>query len=127
MPLHPHRKILVHGLGTGDLTDDEVEQRARELALIEGRELVREEHRAEAWSELAGELLPDPVDSDREGIGTLHRDPSEPVGDPGRHTVNQDGDSDSTAVERLAIEGLEEAQHDQMLAARDRDHRTNRR
>jgi hypothetical protein len=29
-------------------------------------------------------------------------------------------------VERLATEGVEEAQHDQMLAARDREHRQDR-
>lgn len=123
------RKFLVHGQGTGELTDDMVEARAREIALIHGRsgERVSEEDRAEAWAELQGERLPDDSDSDGESAGALTRDPSEPVSVPGRHVPNLEPEDESGAIERLASEGVEEAQHDQMLAARQREHREDRR
>jgi len=121
--------MILHGHGTGDLTDDDVEKRAREIALIRGQSPVRvtEADRAEAWAELQGELLPATTDTDGESRGALSRDPSEPIGIPGRQTANEAGDSDAMTVERLASEGVEEAQHDQMLAARHREHRQSRR
>ena len=125
----PQRKILLHGQGTGDLTDDVVEARARENAVIRGRsaDRVGEEDRAEAWAELQGETLPDSTDSDGESAGAISRDPSEPVSVPGRHVPNFEAEDESSAIERLTSEGVEEAQHDQMLAARQREHREDRR
>jgi len=126
----PHQnKILLHGKGTGDLTDSDVEKRAREIAVIRGRaaDSVTEEDRAEAWAELDGQLLPGTTASDREGRGTLSRDPSEPVGDSGHQVVTENPTEDEEdATERLATEGVEEAQHDQMLASRAREHRQQR-
>jgi hypothetical protein len=46
---------------------------------------------------------------------------------PGRQVLNREPDDESSATERLASEGVEEAQHDQMLAAREREHREDRR
>jgi hypothetical protein len=120
--------MIVHGRGTGDLTDDDVEKRAREIALIRGRPAaqVSESDRADAWAELQGQRLPDTTDTDGESRGALSRDPSEPVAIPGRQVENDEGESDSTNVERLTQEGVEEAQHDQMLAARERERRQSR-
>lgn len=124
-----HNKFLLHGQGTGELTDDIVEERAREIAVIRGRsaDRVSEEDRAEAWAELQGELLPPATDSDGESAGAITRDPSEPLAVPGRQIPNLEPEDDSGASERLAQEGVEEAQHDQMLAAREREHREDRR
>jgi hypothetical protein len=73
-------RILLHDRGTGDLTQDDVEKRAREIAVIGGRapEAVSEADRAEAWAELSGELLPGTSSSDQDATGSLSRDPSEP-------------------------------------------------
>jgi hypothetical protein len=122
-------KFLLHGQGTGELTDEVVEARAREIAVIHGRssDRVTEEDRAEAWAELQGDLLPAASDSDGESAGAITRDPSEPVSVPGRQIPNLEPEDDSAAIERLASEGVEEAQHDQMLAAREREHREDRR
>lgn len=122
-------KFLVHGQGTGELTDDLVEARAREIAVIRGRtaDRVSEDDRAEAWAELQGEMLPAPTDSDGESAGAITRDPSEPLAVPGRQIPNLEPEDDSSAIEQLAAEGVEEAQHDQMLAAREREHRESRR
>jgi hypothetical protein len=121
-------KIILHGRGTGDLTDDDVEKRAREIAVIRGQsaDQLTEADRAEAWAELNGELLPETTDTDGESIGALSRDPSEPIAISGRQVTNR-GEQDDRATERLANEGVEEAQHDQMLAAREREHRQSRR
>lgn len=122
-------KFLIHGRVAGELTDDEVERRAREIAVIRGRsaERVSEEDRARAWAELQGELLPETTDTDGESRGALTRDPSEPVSISGHQAANHGGEDDAGAVERLASEGVEEAQHDQMLAAREREQRQDRR
>ncbi len=124
----PQRKIIIHGRGAGELTDETVEKRAREIALIRGRPdgHASEEDRAEAWAELQGELLPETSDTDGDSRGALSRDPSEPLSISGRHVPNMEGDNDGADVERLATEGVEEAQHDQMLAARQREHRQDR-
>src|SRR6478609_8922781 len=122
-------KILLHSHGTGDLTQDDVEKRAREIAVINGRapEAVSEADRAEAWAELRGELLPGTSGSDKDAVGSLSRDPSEPLSDPGHEVVTSEpADDETDARERLATEGVEEAQHDQMLAARQREQRTER-
>jgi hypothetical protein len=128
MKKNTHHKFLLHGQGTGELTDDIVEVRAREIAVIRGRsaDRVTEDDRAEAWAELQGELLPPSTESDGESAGAITRDPSEPVSVPGRHIPNLEPD-DSSNIEQLAHEGVEEAQHDQMLAAREREHREDRR
>ena len=113
-------KILLHGNGTGDLSGDDVERRARENAIIDGRDAsaVTEADRAQARAELRGVDLPDTTGDDVEGIGGLIRDRSEPPSLTGRQTTNWEGPDSQKAVERLVSEGAEEAQHDQMLAAR---------
>lgn len=125
----PPGKMMLHGEGTGDLTDDDVEKRAREIALIRGQPplRVRETDRAEAWAELQGEMVPGTTDTDSESSGALSRDPSEPLAICGHQTANEEGENDATTVERLTHEGVEEAQHDQMLAACHREHRQARR
>jgi len=122
-------RILLHDQGTGDLTQDDVEKRAREIAVIGGRapEGVSETDRAEAWAELTGELLPGTSGSDKDATGSLSRDPSEPLSDSGHEVVTAEpADDETDARERLATEGVEEAQHDQMLAAREREQREER-
>lgn len=122
-------KLILHGRGIGDLDDDDVEKRAREIALIRGRpsDRLTDEDRAQALAELQGEMLPETTGTDGESRGALSRDPSDPVSIPGRQTANVDGGDEAEAVERLASEGVEEAQHDQMLASRRREHRQDRR
>lgn len=121
-------KMILHGRGIGDLNDEDIEKRAREIALIRGRptDRISEEDRAHALAELQGETLPETTDSDGESRGALSRDPSEPASIPGRQTTNVEGDDENGVAERLASEGVEEAQHDQMLASRQREHRQDR-
>lgn len=128
-PNQPRGRIILHGDGVGDLTLDDIEKRAQEIALIQGRspERVTEDDREQAWAELQNRQLPPSSEDDGESRGAITRDPSEPVAIPGRQIQNQEGEGDPAAIERLAYEGVEEAQHDQMLAAREQEHRQQRR
>jgi len=114
-------KTLLHGAEAGEITAGMIQRRAQEIALIEGRDTVSAEDRRLALQELQGRDLPPTTADDSPTIAlSLNRDPSEPVSVPGHQipTYNEADDDDMT--ERLAIEGIEEAQHDQMLAARRR-------
>lgn len=114
-------KILLHGADAGEITRPMIEHRAREIALIDGRDTVTVSDRRVARQELQGRDLPDTTSDDSPSIALgLSRDPSEPVSVPGHQTPVHNEADDDDMTERLAIEGIEEAQHDQMLAARRR-------
>lgn len=119
-------RILVHGHGMGGITGGDVERRAREIALINGHseDDATESDRDEARAELLGETLPETTVEDVEVSTGINRDPSEPPSVLGHQTPNYEGPDEEKAVERLAVEGVEEAQHDQMLAARRQQRRT---
>jgi hypothetical protein len=121
-------KILIHGKGAGGTTGDDVETRARELAMIKGRspESVNDSDRAEARAEMDGRAVPDTTGDDVEGVAGMIRDPSEPPSVTGHQTTNWEGADEQKAVERLVNEGVEEAQHDQMLASRRAERRQER-
>ncbi|CAM2965047.1 hypothetical protein [Rariglobus hedericola] len=113
-------KILLHGSEAGEITPAMIEHRAQEIALIEGHDGVSSADRRTARQELQGRTLPETTSDDSAVIASsMNRDPSDPVSVPGHQTQihNNEGD-DPDMIERLAIEGVEEAQHEQMLASR---------
>ena len=117
-------RVLRHGRGTGTLSKADIERRARELAAIDGRsgaDLTKDDL-ARARNELLGRDLPGTTVEDVEGNAGVSRDPSEPPSISGREVPIREGPDEEKSVERLALEGVEEAQHDQMLAARHREH-----
>ena len=97
---------------------DDIERRARELALIANRTEPNEDDRARAVAEFRDRHLPDAVNEDAESMRSMSRDPSDPPADRGRQAPEYGGDDEKTALENLALEGVEEAQHEQMLASR---------
>ena len=114
-------KILLHGEEAGEITSTMIEARAQEIALIEGRDTPTAEDRRLALQELEGRELPETTADDTPSIAcALSRDPSEPISVPGHQTPTYNEADNDDMNERLAIEGIEEAQHDQMLAARRR-------
>jgi hypothetical protein len=121
-------RIIAHGKGTGDVADADIEIRAREIAAIHGRtrEQISWEDRAEARAELLGENIPDMSTDDHDGRASVTRDPSEPAGVHGHRVPEVPAEDESAGPERLAAEGVEEAQHDQMLAARRKEQRRKR-
>ncbi len=97
---------------------EDLERRASELALIANRTTVNDSDRDQARAELQDLELPDAINEDAESMQSMSRDPSDPMVDRG-HQVEDHGNEDpKTVLEKMALEGVEEAQHDQMLEAR---------
>jgi hypothetical protein len=111
-------KIVVRGEGVSGFSPDDIERRALELALIDNRTIANDVDRARARAEFGDQHLPDAVNEDAESMQSMSRDPSDPPVDRGRQVPEYGGDDEKTALEHLALEGVEEAQHDQMIAAR---------
>ena len=111
-------KILVHSQGAGALAKSDLARRARELALIDGRP----EPTPDDWDQARQELGGDVVAPGEEDVmaDSLSRDPSDPPSNRGEQAPNveEPDDDEQAAAERLVTEGVEEAGHDQMLAAR---------
>ena len=114
--------MAVHGTETGEISDVTIEERARELALLANRDEPSAEDRQLALRELQGRTLGDGADAaDASRPATaITRDPSEPPSVPG-HQVREHPTGDPEDIPtRLVEEGVEEAQHEQMIAARRR-------
>jgi hypothetical protein len=113
-------RILIHGQGSGTIGSKDIERRARELADIDGRSGadITDSDLTRAEAELMGTILPATSVEDEESDAATTRDPSEPLSVNGHEIPLREGPDEEKAVERLALEGVEEAQHEQMLAAR---------
>lgn len=112
-------KTLLRGADAGEITLSMIERRAREIALIDGRHSITIDDRRLARHELQGRDLPASSLEDTPSIAlSLNRDPSDPISVPGHQTPTYNEAEGDDLTERLAMEGIEEAQHDQMLAAR---------
>lgn len=113
-------KISVHGHGLGAPTPEDVEKRAREIALINERD--PEEFTDADWDqarrELHGTALPSPPEETKENANL--EDEWEIVAKNRGHRVPRPGldENEETLGEHLVADGMEEATHDQMLAAR---------
>jgi hypothetical protein len=117
-PQSSSNKVILRGEGAGALSWDDAEARAKEIARIAGRRRVTARDREQARAELNNRHLPDTTVDDAESRRSLSRDPSDPPVRRGRRVetgVQRDPQRD---VERLVLEGVEEAQHDQMTTAR---------
>lgn len=117
----PHSgRISNHGKGAGPVTSRDVEDRAIEIARIEGHHTVLEEDRQRAVEELRGLDL-GPAGGDQvETMDSISRDPSDPPANRGSQTPNFEGSDEQKMPEMLVAEGVEEADHELMLEARRR-------
>jgi hypothetical protein len=109
-------KILNHAQGLGVPTAEEVRKRARELAQIDGYLEANEAHWQQAKRELHGGHDFD-NGSNEHDMQLLVSEHDFVSADPGRHTPKFGADDDHV-VEELVAEGMDEALHEQMLAAR---------
>jgi hypothetical protein len=116
----PSRKFFVHHEGTGVPDQSDLRKRAEELALIAGHAEPTAVDFDQARRELGGEAIPATSDVERRRRRTVSRDPSEPPGDAGEENSNQEPIDEQMPAERLVLDGVEEAQHEQMLADRRR-------
>jgi len=120
-PLH-EGPIIIHGTGIGTVSPGMIRERAAELAVINGRKAhdASQSDRDEATRELTCGNELDPQQVLMESVPESER--WDPVPGSGGHEAvtvfddNEDEDGRSMG-ERLCEEGVEEAGHDQMLAA----------
>ena len=114
-------KISLHGNGMGVPSPDDIEKRAREIALIDERD--PEDFTDADWAQARRELLGDtdtmPPEEDDKNIKL--EDEWEVTPDDRGHRVPRPGvddDDGETLGGHLVEGGIEEASHDQMLEAR---------
>lgn len=113
-------RMVVHGQGVGAFTKADIERRAREIALIAGHNTVTAEDRMRARNELFNRDLPATVSEDADSMQSRSRDPSDPAVTRGHQVPEHNEPDEQQEIEKLAVEGVEEAQHDQMIEARRR-------
>jgi hypothetical protein len=106
-----------HGKEAGVFSPDDVERRALEIARIAGRSSVTPDDRTQAHAELRSEQLPPTVSEDADSMQSMSRDPSDPPANRGQQTPEYIEADEKQDLERLALEGVEEAQHDQMMGS----------
>jgi hypothetical protein len=112
-------KISLHGNGMGVPSPEEVEKRAREIAMIDERD--PEEFTDADWEqarrELHGASVPTPPEETPQNAD-LVEEWEVVANDTGHRAPRTGADEDETLGEQLVTDGLEEAAHDQMLEAR---------
>jgi hypothetical protein len=108
--IHPHGSIM-----RSLVTSDTVENRARELALIAGREpnRVTASDRIQAKKELLGD---DSADDAVDDTGITPSGMGAPPTSTGKRIEPQLPTDDQTEIQ-MVQEGLDEAEHDEMLQA----------
>ena len=115
---HPRSaKIMQHAEGLGAPNSDQVRRRAMELAFIAGRDEFSDEDWREAKRELHGGHGHS-ISEDEAEMVTLVSERDMIVTDLGHHVENMGMEDADNVVEELIAEGMDEAVHEQMLAAR---------
>lgn len=115
--LQNHGRITDHDAGTGEISEAEIEDRARELSMIAGRlpEDYNAGDRTQAVEELRGRRDPLAANDDP----AFAADMTEEDVTGGATTPATDvSDGDQTVGEVLYNEGVAEATHDQMVESR---------
>jgi hypothetical protein len=104
-----------HGAGDGEISDEAIANRAEELARIDGRKHAAEQDRYHAREELTHPGPPPPPEADE----TEHpvEKWSEAVGSHGHQAFHAELEDEQSAAEQLVNEGIEEADHEQRVAA----------
>lgn len=108
----------LRGKGVGGFTKSDLERRANELALIDGRTEANDADRERARAEFLDQDLPDALNEDAETMRSMSRDPSDPMVDRGHQVPEYGVQDEETDLQKIALEGVEEAQHEQMLESR---------
>ena len=108
---------MQHAEGLGAPNADQVRRRAEELALLNGHREFTEEDWREAKRELHGGHGHTNSEDEAEMVALVsERDML--VTDLGHHVENMGLENGSNMAEELIAEGMDEAVHEQMLAAR---------
>jgi hypothetical protein len=105
-------KILRRNKGIGTVTTQMIDERAREIARSDGRTQPNDLDRSRAREELAGPTSASEKAPTREEPG---RDWQIPLVSSGEKARTVRPDDDENIPEKLIMEGVEEADHDQRL------------
>jgi len=108
-------KIEVHAEGIGTITYDMVSERARELALMDGRREFNEADLDRAYAELLGNPDETPAETGPELEEVTEWDES--PGSNGKRVAGVRPEDEMTPAELLVHDGIEEAEHEHRLAA----------
>ena len=114
--------LMENFVGIGTVTPEMVEKRAVELALINGRAAteVSQTDLEQAKRELTGESDLDPGEAALESVPESERWDPVPgsTGHQAPKSIEDDEDDEGRSIgEQLVSEGVNEAEHDQMLKA----------
>ena len=113
-------KISLHGNGMGVPSPEEVERRAREIAMIDERD--PDEFTDADWNqarkELMGQLEHPAPPEETEQNAEVTDEWNVVAGSTGHRAPRTREAEDETVGEHLVTDGIEEAAHDQMLEAR---------
>jgi hypothetical protein len=112
-------KIEVHGNGLGAPSPEEVEKRAREIAMIDERN--PDEFTDTDWKQARRELMGEENNTPPEETSDnadLTEEWTVVASSKGHRMPRPGTDEEETVGEHLVSDGLEEAAHDQMLEAR---------
>ncbi len=115
-----HGKIEAHAAGMGVPSPEDVEQRARELAIIKGRSSSEADQadRDQARRELLGETSHEDEDAEPEdAMAPAVKSWQETPGTRGRKIPAFLPQDEANVGERLVLDGVDEALHDEMLEA----------
>src|SRR5437868_2938382 len=112
-------KIELHGNGMGVAGPEDIERRAREIAMIDERnpDEFTDTDWKQAREELLGELEQTPPEEDDKNI-KLEQEWEVTPDDRGHRVARPGAEEEETVGEHLVSDGREEAAHDQMLEAR---------
>ena len=113
-------KIIHHSEGLGAPCADTVRQRARELAKINGHEEFNDDDWREAKRELHGGHQTNDTNGDMDMTSAISEHDMV-TSSMGHHVENVGLDDQNSMAEELIAEGMDEAVHEQMLAARRED------
>ncbi|MEO6033828.1 MAG: hypothetical protein ABIQ35_01090 [Verrucomicrobiota bacterium] len=106
-------RISNHAHGIGTITSEMVTQRAKELAIINGREKFSDADWLQAKRELSGQEDAEEKQPEEPLAGLTKWD--ENPGSSGDLVANSPSSDEESVAERLTHEGVEEANHDLML------------
>jgi hypothetical protein len=113
----PIGKIIAGENGLGTVTPEMVEERARELARMDGRNEAHGGDREQAQQELLGVsddvTGPESVQKDVENVVSWDEAPE----DTGAQAPQVLPEDEANIAETLVREGLEEAEHDQRMSS----------
>ena len=110
-------KIIDHAQGMGTPSAEMVRRRAQELAIIDGRAEFNETDWQAAKRELHGGQEPNANDGEMV-MAAVVSERDMVVSDIGHRVENLPPEDADNLVEELFVEGMNEAVHEQMLAAR---------